>query len=128
MAAASRSASLVLPMPPGPHRVSCLTRRSMTLSSARSRSRPMKLFSSAGRLPRFPAVGVMSDVMGCQGAQDVFRPLWHHRASPSADDLDPDGLAVPQAAEVHDLDQCPPPLARARVGGDSDTEGQRHAV
>ena len=53
---ASRTASRVLPMPPGPLRVSARTSVSSLASSARSRSRPMKLFGSAGRLPASRAV------------------------------------------------------------------------
>ena len=53
---ASRTASRVLPMPPGPLSVSTRTSPSSLASSARSRSRPMKLFGSAGKLPLSRAV------------------------------------------------------------------------
>ena len=62
----SRSASRVLPIPPGPHSVSARTRPRMATSSVRSRSRPMKLLGSAGRLP---GTAAMSEVMGHQGAR-----------------------------------------------------------
>jgi transposase len=54
-------ASLVLPIPPGPHSVSARTRPRMATSSVRSRSRPMKLLGSAGRLP---GAAERSEVMG----------------------------------------------------------------
>src|SRR5262245_28367324 len=106
-------------MPPGPHKLSCLTLPNIAARSARSRSRPMKLFGSAGRLPRLPSsprfpAGVVSDVMGL-GAQGGFHPLSHPLGSPSANDMNPHGLAVAQVTEVHNLDQCPPPLTRTGV-------------
>ena len=58
---ASRTASRVLPIPPRPLSVSARTSPSSLASSARSRSRPMKLFGSAGRLPVSIAV---ADCMG----------------------------------------------------------------
>ena len=48
---ASRTARRVFPIPPGPHRVRARTSLSKSASSLRSRSLPMKLFGSAGRLP-----------------------------------------------------------------------------
>ena len=64
---ASRTASRVLPIPPGPLRVSARTSPSSLASSARSRSRPMKLFGSAGRLP------VSIAVADCMGPLEVSR-------------------------------------------------------
>ena len=71
---ASRSASRVLPMPPGPHSVSARTSLSSSASSARSRSRPTKLFGSAGRLPEVGAAEVMAwGPSGC-GRECPTRP------------------------------------------------------
>ena len=64
---ASRTASRVLPIPPGPLSVSARTSPSSLASSARSRSRPMKLFGSAGRLP------VSIAVADCMGPLEVSR-------------------------------------------------------
>ena len=63
---ASRTARRVLPIPPGPHRVRARTSLSKSASSLRSRSLPMKLFGSAGRLP------------GAGGAAEVMasRTVW----------------------------------------------------
>ncbi len=64
---ASRTASRVLPIPPRPLSVSARTSPSSLASSARSRSRPMKLFGSAGRLP------VSIAVADCMGPLEVSR-------------------------------------------------------
>jgi len=48
--AITRSASRVLPIPPGPHRVTARAAPIRSHSSASSRARPTKLFGSAGRL------------------------------------------------------------------------------
>ena len=64
---ASRTASRVLPIPPGPLRVSARTSLRSLASSARSRSRPIKLFGSAGRLPLRIAVA------DCIGPLEISR-------------------------------------------------------
>ena len=58
-------ASLVLPMPPGPHSVSARTLLSSSARSPRSRSRPTKLFGSAGRLPRRGTVSAVIATSVC---------------------------------------------------------------
>ena len=61
----SRVASLVLPMPPGPHSVRARTLLSSSVRSPRSRSRPTKLFGSAGRLPRRGTVSAVIATSVC---------------------------------------------------------------
>lgn len=51
---AARSASRVLPTPPGPTRLTSRAVASRARSSASSRRRPMKLLASAGRFPQRP--------------------------------------------------------------------------
>ena len=74
---ASRRARRVLPMPPGPHRVRARTSLSRSASSLRSRSLPMKLFGSAGRLP------------GAGGAAEVMasRTVWLVAGGPAPSGL-----------------------------------------
>ncbi len=67
---ASRTASRVLPMPPGPLRVSARTSPSILARSDRSRSRPMKLFGSAGRLPDRIVIA------DCMGPLEIMRLKW----------------------------------------------------
>src|SRR6266567_9090570 len=119
--AASLNASLVLPIPPGPHSVSARTRPRISASSARSRSRPMKLFGSAGRLPGEAGI---SEVIGRRGARRILSIVTLSGRGAGRDGY-PDGLAVPKPAEVHDLHQCPPPRAGTGATGNGDGEAQR---
>src|SRR5215470_5462308 len=121
--AASLSASLVLPMPPGPQSVSARARPTISASSAKSRSRPMKLFGSAGRLP----IAVLGLMVG-HAASRIRYDCYSIGRRRSLDDVNPDGLAVAQSAEVHDLGQGPPPLPRASIARDDHRERQRGAA
>ncbi len=102
---ASRRARRVLPMPPGPHRVRARTSLSKSASSLRSRSLPMKLFGSAGRLP---GAGGAAEVMASRtvwlvagGQRPTGRVL-------SVTDEYGNAGGVVKSTEIHQFDHCPP--------------------